>query len=356
MDFQPLIEAQRERYGQLSRQVGEEGFFNDPQVAQGVLREQARLRNLLELADRYFECARQLEESRELAAGDDEEISELARAEVEQLEGRLPGLARELQIALLPPEPGEDRDAIVEIRAGTGGTEAALFAADLFRMYGRYAEVAGLKVETLDSSPSDLGGFKQVVFRVGGNEVFRKLRYESGVHRVQRVPATEAQGRIHTSTATVAVMPEAEEVDLVIKPDELRIEVCRAGGPGGQGVNTTDSAVQILHIPTGQIVRCQDGRSQQQNKERALQILRTRLLEEKIREEQERYSAHRKNLIGSGGREEKVRTYNFPQNRVTDHRIGLTLYSLDRFMEGEIAEMIDALAASDMEQRIKDGQ
>jgi peptide chain release factor 1 len=180
------------------------------------------------------------------------------------------------------------------------------------------------------------------------------LRYESGVHRVQRVPATEAQGRIHTSTATVAVMPEAEEVDIVIKPEDLRIEVCRAGGPGGQGVNTTDSAVQILHIPTGKIVRCQDGRSQQQNKERALQVLRSRLLEEKIREEEQKYSAHRKSLIGSGGREEKIRTYNFPQNRVTDHRIGLTLYNLDRFVEGDISEMIEALVASDIEQRLQE--
>jgi peptide chain release factor 1 len=221
-------------------------------------------------------------------------------------------------------------------------------------MYSRYAETVGLKIEPLDSSPSDLGGFKHVVFQVRGQAVFRKLRYESGVHRVQRVPATEAQGRIHTSTATVAVMPEAEEVDLVLKPEDLRIEVCRAGGPGGQGVNTTDSAVQIMHIPTGRIVRCQDGRSQQQNKERALQVLRSRLLEDKIREEQEKYSAHRKSLIGSGGREEKIRTYNFPQNRVTDHRIGVTLYNLDRFIEGEIVEMIDSLMASDIEQRLKE--
>jgi peptide chain release factor 1 len=195
---------------------------------------------------------------------------------------------------------------------------------------------------------------KEIVFRLSGDSVFRKMRYESGVHRVQRVPATEAQGRIHTSTATVAVLPEAEEVDIELKMDDLRIEVCRAGGPGGQGVNTTDSAVQILHIPTGRIVRCQDGRSQQQNKERAIPIMRARLLEDKRREEEEKYSAHRKSLIGGGGREEKIRTYNFPQNRVTDHRIGLTLYSLDRFIEGDIEEMIDSLQASDMAQRLKE--
>ena len=271
-----------------------------------------------------------------------------------ELERRLPELEKDLQIALLPPEPGEDRDAIVEIRAGTGGTEAALFAADLYRMYGRFAEANAWKVETLDSSEADLGGLKEIVFRLSGDSVFRKMRYESGVHRVQRVPATEAQGRIHTSTATVAVLPEAEEVDIELKMDDLRIEVCRAGGPGGQGVNTTDSAVQILHIPTGRIVRCQDGRSQQQNKERALQIMRARLLEDRRREEEEKYSAHRKSLIGGGGREEKIRTYNFPQNRVTDHRIGLTLYSLDRFIEGNIEEMIDSLQASDMAQRLKE--
>jgi peptide chain release factor 1 len=254
----------------------------------------------------------------------------------------------------LPPEPGEDRDAIVEIRAGTGGTEAALFAADLYRMYSRFAEANRWKVEAMDSSQADLGGLKEIVFRLSGDSVFRKMRYESGVHRVQRVPATEAQGRIHTSTATVAVLPEAEEIDIELKMEDLRIEVCRSGGPGGQGVNTTDSAVQILHIPTGRIVRCQDGRSQQQNKERALQIMRSRLLEDKRRHEEEKYSAHRRSLIGGGGREEKIRTYNFPQNRVTDHRIGLTIYSLDRFIEGDIEEMIDSLQASDISQRLKE--
>jgi peptide chain release factor 1 len=221
-------------------------------------------------------------------------------------------------------------------------------------MYNRYAETAGLKIEDLESSPSELGGLKEVIFKVSGEAVFRKLRYESGVHRVQRVPATEAQGRIHTSTATVAVLPEAEEVDFELKPEDLRIEVCRAGGPGGQGVNTTDSAVQILHIPTGRIVRCQDGRSQQKNKEKALTIMRTRLREEKQREEEAKYSANRKTQIGSGGREEKIRTYNFPQNRMTDHRIGLTLYNLDRVMEGDLGEMIQALQTADFAERLKE--
>jgi peptide chain release factor 1 len=354
MDFSVLIEKKQRRFKELEDEIGGGLLFENATRAREILREHARLKELMAIWKDFEKTGRELEESRALAAGDDSEMAELAAAELPELERRLPELKKDLQIALLPPEPGEDRDAIVEIRAGTGGTEAALFAAGLYRMYCRFAETNGWKVETLDSSEADLGGLKEIVFRLSGDSVFRKMRYESGVHRVQRVPATEAQGRIHTSTATVAVLPEAEEVDIELKMDDLRIEVCRAGGPGGQGVNTTDSAVQILHIPTGRIVRCQDGRSQQQNKERALQIMRARLLEDKRREEEEKYSAHRKSLIGGGGREEKIRTYNFPQNRVTDHRIGLTLYSLDRFIEGDIEEMIDSLQASDMAQRLKE--
>ncbi|HVQ19515.1 MAG TPA: peptide chain release factor 1 [Terrimicrobiaceae bacterium] len=354
MDFSALVERKRRRFQELEEEIGRGLLFENSGRAREILREHARLKELMALWQDYEKTERELEDSRTLAAGDDAEMAELAAGELSNLEKRLPGLEKDLQIALLPPEPGEDRDAIVEIRAGTGGTEAALFAADLYRLYCRFAEANGWKVEPMDSSEADLGGLKEIVFRLSGDSVFRKMRYESGVHRVQRVPTTEAQGRIHTSTATVAVLPEAEEVDIELKMEDLRIEVCRAGGPGGQGVNTTDSAVQVLHIPTGRIVRCQDGRSQQQNKERALQIMRTRLLEDKRREEEEKYSAHRKSLIGGGGREEKIRTYNFPQNRVTDHRIGLTLYSLDRFMEGEIDEMVDSLQASDMAQRLKE--
>src|SRR5439155_3764850 len=354
MDFNSLIKLKRERFEQLEREIADPALFSNRQRASEIMREHANIKELLAKWGELEAARKQLDDNRELAMSRDVEIAAMADDEIPDLEKRGGDLERDVQIALLPPDENEERDAIVEIRAGTGGSEAAIFASDLYRMYHRYAESAGLKTEDLESSPSELGGLKEAIFRVSGESVFRKLRYDSGVHRVQRVPATEAQGRIHTSTGTVAVLPEAEEVDIELKPEDIRIEVSRAGGPGGQGVNTTDSAVQVLHIPTGKIVRCQDGRSQQKNKEKALAILRSRLLEEKQLEEAEKYSAHRRSLIGSGGREEKVRTYNYPQNRVTDHRIGLTLYHLDLFMEGHLDEMISALQVSDMEQRLKE--
>jgi peptide chain release factor 1 len=354
MDFNPLIERKRERFTELEREIADPALFSNRKRASEVMREHAGIKQLLAKWDELELARKQLDDNRELATSRDVEMAAMADDEIPDLEKRVVDLAREMQIGLLPPDENEDRDAIVEIRAGTGGNEAAIFAADLYRMYTRFAEAAGLKTEDLESSPSELGGLKDVIFKVSGESVFRKLRYESGVHRVQRVPATEAQGRIHTSTATVAVLPEAEDVDLELKPEDLRIEVCRAGGPGGQGVNTTDSAVQVLHIPTGRIVRCQDGRSQQKNKEKALTIMRARLLEEKQREEEAKYSATRKSQIGSGGREEKIRTYNFPQNRITDHRIGLTLYNLDRVMEGDLSEMINSLQAADVAERLKE--
>lgn len=354
MDFNPLIQRKRERFGQLEQEIADPALFSNRKRASETMREHSGIKQLLAKWDELEAARKQLDDNRELATSRDVEIAAMADDEIPDLEKRVAGLEREIQIGLLPPDENENRDAIVEIRAGTGGSEAAIFAADLSRMYHRYAEAAGFKIEDLESSASELGGLKDVIFQVSGESVFRKLRYESGVHRVQRVPATEAQGRIHTSTATVAVLPEAEEVDFELKPEDLRIEVCRSGGPGGQGVNTTDSAVQILHIPTGKIVRCQDGRSQQKNKDKALKIMRARLLEEKQREEEAKYSAARKSQIGSGGREEKIRTYNFPQNRITDHRIGLTLYNLDRVIEGDLDEMIGALQAADVAERLKE--
>ncbi|MEI9893526.1 MAG: peptide chain release factor 1 [Chthoniobacter sp.] len=356
MDFAPLIARKAERFRELEAEISSSHLYDDPRKARETLREHTRLKELLASWETLKKTRAQLAENQGLVNAEDKDLAEMAAAEIPDLEKVIADSERAVQFSLLPPDPNEDRDAIVEIRGGTGGDEAALFAADLYRMYTRFAETHGFKLEPLEISAGELGGMKEVIFKVTGDQVFRTLRYESGVHRVQRVPATEAQGRIHTSTATVAVLPEAEEVDLELKPDEIRIEVCRAGGPGGQGVNTTDSAVQVMHIPTGTIVRCQDGRSQQKNKEKALTILRSRLLEVKQREEAEKYAAQRKGQIGTGDRSEKIRTYNFPQNRVTDHRINLTLYNLDRFIGGDIDEMIASLQAADVASRLEEAQ
>lgn len=306
-------------------------------------RERGSIQPVVEAFKQWQQVSRQIEENREII--DDPELGDLAREELPELETRRVKLENEIAVLLLPKDPNDERNTLLEVRAGTGGEEAALFAADLLRMYSRYAERRGWRVEVLSMSEASAGGLKEAIALVTGERAFSSLKHEAGVHRVQRVPTTEAQGRIHTSTATVAVLPEADDVEVQIDEKDLRIDIAAAGGPGGQGVNTTNSAVQITHIPTGMIVKCQDERSQLKNKSRALKILRSRLLDLEQQRQAASVRDERRNMVGSGERSEKIRTYNFPQNRLTDHRIGLTLYELDRIIEGDLEALISALVA-----------
>jgi peptide chain release factor 1 len=355
MDLKPHIEKFRQRYAEVETLLSDPKTFANNQKFQELSREYARLKGLVAAGEAYLRVSRDLADNRALLATEAEgsELAQMAAEEIARLEPEEKRLAIEVQTGILPPDPTDSRNTIMEIRAGAGGSESALFAADLYRMYMRYAETQGWKVEAMDSNPSDLGGFKEVIFSVIGTDVYKRMKYESGVHRVQRVPATEAQGRIHTSTCTVAVLPEAQEVDIEIRPDEVEVSVCRASGKGGQGVNTTDSAVQIQHKPTGLIVRCADERSQIKNRAKAMTVLRSRLLERKIAEENAKYAAQRKDQVGTGERSEKIRTYNFPQNRVTDHRIDLTLYNLANVIDGDIDPLVNPLMAHDVEQKLK---
>jgi len=352
MNVLPNIEKFRKRAAELEAELANPAVYADQRRAGELARELQRLKKLLADHARWEAIQKQIVENEQFAGGSDHELAELAKAELETLRKELEKVSCDVQIGLVPPDPNDSRNTIVEIRAGTGGEEAALFAADLFRMYSKYADAQGWKIEVMDTSPSERGGFKEIVFSMLGQDVYRKIRYESGVHRVQRVPETEAQGRIHTSTATVAVLPEAEEVDVQIKPEELEITVCRASGPGGQGVNTTDSAVQIHHKPSGLIVRCADERSQLKNKNKALRVLRSRLLAHRQEEEQAKLTAARRSQIGTADRSEKIRTYNFPQNRVTDHRINLTIQNLPAILEGELDELIETLMTDDYQKRL----
>jgi peptide chain release factor 1 len=352
MNTLPNIDKFRKRAVELETELANPAVYADQRRAGGLARELQRLKKLLGDYDACDAVHKQIAENQELAASDDAEMAALARGELDDLQRKLEKLHHDIQLGLVPPDPNDSRNTIIEIRAGTGGEEAALFGADLFRMYSRYADLQGWKVEVMDTSPSERGGFKEIVFSLLGQDVYKKMRYESGVHRVQRVPETEAQGRIHTSTASVAVLPEAEEVDVQLKPEDMEITVCRASGPGGQGVNTTDSAVQINHKPSGLIVRCADERSQIKNKAKALRVLRSRLLAHKQEEEEARMSAARRTQIGSGDRSEKIRTYNFPQNRVTDHRINLTIQNLPAIMEGDLSDLIDALMTDALTKRL----
>jgi peptide chain release factor 1 len=354
MDTLPELSPFQRRLDELSAQMAAPSFYANLRRAADVTREQQKLGQLVADYQAYEKVGIELGETRALAQDPaaDPAFRELATQELAGLERRRAALRETVLLAMIPPEPTDSRNTVMEIRAGTGGEEAALFAAELARLYQKYADAHGWKVEPMNSSATERGGLKEVSFLISGQDVYRQLKFESGVHRVQRVPVTEANGRIHTSTVTVAVLPEAEEVDVRIDPQELEITVQRASGPGGQGVNTTDSAVRIIHKPTGMIVFCADGRSQQKNKASAMAVLRSRLLKLKEDEEKAKYAAQRRGQIGSGDRSERIRTYNFPQNRLTDHRVGLTLYNLPQVMEGRIDEVIAALQKADYEEKL----
>lgn len=350
----PDIAPFRDRLDQLTKKLSDPGVFNDPRKAADFSREHQKLGRLVEVFESLEKAEAQLAENEELLreAEADPELAEIARGETETLTEQVEALKREVLLLMIPPEASDDRNIVMEIRGGAGGDEANLFAGDLYRMYTRFAERNRWQVEPLSISESEVGGFKEAIFLLKGERAYKRLKFESGVHRVQRVPETESQGRIHTSTATVAVLPEAQEVDVQIDPNELEITVSRASGPGGQGVNTTDSAVQIIHKPTGITVNCADERSQLKNKAKALAVLRSRLLKAKEEEEQKKYAENRRSQVGTGDRSERIRTYNFPQSRVTDHRIGFNSHDLDAIMDGSLEELITALSEADLQDKL----
>lgn len=344
----------QEKYQELSNKISDPKVIADKTLWTKLVKEHADLEPIVVKYTEYKETVTALQEAKEMLKEDlEREFVEMVKDEITELTGKKEALEQELKILLIPKDPNDDKNVIMEIRAGAGGEEAALFAGDLFRMYTRYAERHGWKTEMMGSNPTDIGGFKEVIFLIEGKGAFSRLKYESGVHRVQRIPTTESGGRIHTSTATVAVLPEAEDVEVEINPNDLRIDVFRASGHGGQHVNTTDSAVRITHLPTGLVVSCQDEKSQLKNKEKALKVLKARLLDLETRKQQEEIAQARKSQVGTGDRSERIRTYNFPQGRVTDHRIGLTLYKLDTFLDGDIDDMIDALITNDQAEKLK---
>jgi len=345
--------AVAEEYDRLSQKMSTPEVAADPKAYRQFAKAQADIADLVHSFRRYTMEELRLKEAEQILREEtDPELRQVAEEEKTTLSQSLDKLEDSLRFLLLPKDPNDEKNTIVEIRAGTGGEEAGLFVADLFRMYSRYAEAKRWRIEVMSSNATGLGGFKEIIFKVSGDNVYSQLKFEGGVHRVQRVPRTEAQGRIHTSAVTVAVLPEAEDVEVNIAPDELQFDVYRSSGPGGQSVNTTDSAVRVTHKPTGLVVTCQDEKSQHKNKAKALSILRARLLARRVAEEAGRRSADRRSQVGSGDRSERIRTYNFPQNRVTDHRVNLTLYRLETFMEGEIQDIVDALIAADHAERM----
>lgn len=343
-----------EKYDEITNSLVDPNVLSNPQLYQKYSKEQADLFPIVEKIKEYKKLLADLQETEELLKGGDGDLRDLAQEEMEDLKKKKPLIEEDLKVMLLPKDQRDEKNVILEIRAGTGGEEAALFGAALFRMYSKYAESKKWKIDVIDSSPTGLGGLKEVVANITGKGAYSRLKYESGVHRVQRVPTTEASGRIHTSAATVAVLPEAQEVDIKIEEKDLRIDTFCSSGAGGQSVNTTYSAVRITHIPTGLVVQCQDERSQLKNREKALKVLRSRLLELEIEKKEKERAADRKTQVGSGDRSERIRTYNYPQNRVSDHRIGLTLHKLEQVLEGALDELVDALITHYQAERLKE--
>lgn len=350
-----ILEQIEKRYQELNKQIALPEVASDPKQLQTLAQERANVENVVTKYQKYKATAKALEDTRAMLNDDlDEDMAALARQEIESLQSQQEQLLQELKLALVPKDPNADRDIIMEIRAGAGGDEAGLFAADLFRMYSRYAQAKGWQIDIIDSNESGIGAFKEIVFEIIGKGAFSRLKYERGVHRVQRVPTTESSGRIHTSTATVAVLPQADDVEVSINPDDLKIDIFHSGGAGGQNVNKVATAVRITHLPTGIVTTCQDERSQLRNKTKAMSVLRARLLDIEQRKQEEEITKQRRFQVGTGDRSEKIRTYNFPQDRVTDHRIGLTLRNLPRILEGGLDELIDALTTSDQAKQLEE--
>jgi peptide chain release factor 1 len=355
--FEKLLLPLNERLAELDEMLADSKILANKDKYRLLTKERAQIEETLTLGKEYFKILKNIKESEQLIRDENEgELAQLARDELDELEKRLAKIEPQLKARLIPMDPDDAKDVIVEIRAGTGGEEAALFVADLYRMYSRYAENRDWQIDVMNSHPTGVGGFKEIVFSVEGVNVYSDLKYESGVHRVQRVPVTEASGRLHTSAASVAVLPEAEDVELKIDPKDLKIDVFRSSGPGGQSVNTTDSAVRITHLPTNTVVTCQDEKSQHKNKAKAMKVLRARLLDRLTSEQNSKISQSRKLMVGTGDRSEKIKTYNFPQNRVTDHRIGLTIYNLDSILDGELDELVTAAKNFAFEKKVKGAQ